>query len=164
MEEQLYKYLVLHHKLSIPNLGNFSVESVGATMEGDQLLPPSKKLHFEEGMGDVADKVFFAFLAEELGVDDVTAITSFHEYAGKLRDSLLVTNSVVIRGIGSFSKGEVGELLFVPEPSTFQVYKPISLDSAIKGQEEEVTAADYWWFYALLLLIIGIGAFIYYYI
>jgi hypothetical protein len=163
MEEQLYKYLVLHYKLSIPNLGNFSVESVGASVEGDQLLPPSKKLHFEEGMGDVADKVFFAFLAEELGVDDVTAITSFHEYAGKLRDSLQISNSVEIRGIGSFSKGEVGELLFVPEASTFQVYKPITLDQTLQAKEE-VHAADYWWFWALLLLIIGIGAFIYYYI
>jgi nucleoid DNA-binding protein len=179
MEQLLYKYLVLHQNLSIPQLGSFQVVQVPARLdtETENLYPPQPVIRFSESTNLTPNKSFYTFLAQELGMDELTVIKQFHDFCYELRKNITDKKEVVLNGWGKIWKGEDASLQFeqvadlsamlpVYHLSKDQVAAVIASEEYLSSEEtlEESNTQDYWWFYALLLLICGIGALIYYYV
>lgn len=179
MEQLLYKYLVLHQNLSIPQLGSFRVcqESARLDTDTENVYPPKPVILFSEATNLTPNKSFYAFLAQETGLDELSAIKQFHDYCYQLRKDIADKNEVILKGWGKMWTGEDTNLQFEQETDLsdmLPVYhlSPDQLAAVIASEENlyseetivESSIPDYWWFYALLLFICGIGALIYYYI
>lgn len=194
MHQYLYKYLVLHKKLCIPDLGYFLVQMVPAKIDvaNDLLFAPHPQIIFQAESSPAADKVFFDFLAKEMGVDLVVAIRQFHDFLYQLRNKLTSPEGAFISGIGLIRKEASGHVLFSAEKNlhewlptlqvddTISVLKkelPVSYDEdkeltaeefedirELLGQEDQADRSDNWWVYAIILLLIGVGALLFYYL
>lgn len=179
MEALLYKYLVLHQNLSIPQLGSFQVvqESARLDTETENLYPPHPVIRFSETTNPTPNKSFYTFLAQESGMDELTAIKLFHDFCYQLRKDIGDKSEVTLTGWGKFWKRadetlqfepttDLSDMLPVYHLSKDQVAAVIASEEYLSSQDtiEESIAQDYWWFYALILLICGIGALIYYYV
>jgi hypothetical protein len=177
MDQLLYKYLVLHKNLSIPQLGSFVIKNAQSHFDSATglLHAPRPMIFFTDGIIPMSEKLFFDFLSIEMGVDEVTAIKQFHDYAYQLRKDLLENRKVAIEGIGTLTKEEDESILFNPANDLSELFPPVqnatAMISATDGDESDMDDAsgvtaetDQWWIYAIILLIIGGGALLYYYI
>ena len=193
MNQYLHKYLVLNKKLSIPDIGNLVIESNGAQLDSVNALlyAPSPTILFKQDIAK-ADKFFFDFLAQEMGIDEVVAIRSFHDYLYKIKSTLNTPQGSIIPGIGRLKKEDNGYILFSPEKNLQELLPQVKLGATypiakketpfdydkehelsaqeeddireLMGQETEEEGADNWWIYALILLLIGVGALLFYYV
>jgi hypothetical protein len=176
MDQQLYKYLVLHKNLAIPQLGSFVVKNEPSHFDSTTglLHAPKPVIHFTDGTVPMSEKFFFDFLSSEMGIDEVSAIKQFHDYAYQLRKDLQENRVVAVGGIGTLAKGEDELVSFNPAHDISELLPPVQKAEAIPvtdtnvydGEEISDTeeGKDQWWVYALVLLIIGLGALLYYYI
>lgn len=196
MNQYLHKYLVLNQKLSIPDVGNLTIEPNGAQLDVNNglLFAPAPALRFKQKPTTAADKFFYDFLAQEMGVDEVVAIRSFHDYLYTLKSTLNTPQGTHIPGIGHLRKENNGYILFSPEKTLNELMPQVKLNPSYQlpkkeaaalpeeeeerelteqeeedirellGQESQEGKADYWWVYAIILLLIGIGALLFYYV
>jgi hypothetical protein len=177
MDQQLYKYLVLHKNLAIPQLGNFVVKTEPSNYDRTTglLHAPKPVIHFTDTSIPMSEKFFFNFLSAEMGIDEVTAIKQFHDFAYQLRKDLQENRTVAVGGIGTLTKGEDELVSFNPAHDLSELLPPVQKGEAIPATDtndaydsEEISdieeGKDQWWVYALVLLIIGLGALLYYYI
>ncbi|MES2332437.1 MAG: hypothetical protein V4539_22715 [Bacteroidota bacterium] len=172
MDQHLYKYLVLYKHLCIPQLGSFVIQPQSARYdEGTGLLHgPSSTMVFTDTQVTVSEKIFFDFLANEMGVDDLTAIKLFHDFSYQFRNDLQEKGSVELKEVGSLTKEE-DQIVFHPAHSVSELIPGVRLEkgmSLIEENEstEEIDTAenkDPWWMYAIVLVMLGIGALIFYY-
>ncbi len=179
------KFLALHHHLSLPGIGNFSVQEMPASIDiaNRSVEPPVSKISFS---GDKlpADKFFFHFLAQELNVDEVQAIRNFTDFTAQLQSDINDHKTIAFKNFGNLCKQSSGEIHF--EPKAMPEYLPViiservirkntthtvmvgedektSVEMHAALQEEEVAEVDRWWIPAIVLGLIGIAALIYYY-
>ncbi|MCK9402556.1 MAG: hypothetical protein M0Q26_04075 [Chitinophagaceae bacterium] len=167
MQDHLYKYLVLNSKLSIPQLGNIVMVTEPASVDHTtmQLLPPKSVFHFEEKKVVSANKSFFIFLAEEMGVEEVDASRFFLNFSGQLHQDIQEKPKVVLNGIGHFSKGVGGNIVFTQDTGAEELFPAITIEKEISEETEFIeNHKDYWWFYAIILFVMGLGAIFYYYV
>lgn len=193
MNQYLIKYLTLNKRLSIPDIGNLVIESKGATLDiiNGLLIAPTQVIQFKQDSA-TADKFFFDFLSNELEVEEVVAIRSFHDYLYKLKSTINTPQGAVIPGIGCFKKEDNSHILFSPEMNFLELMPQVKLDATypipkktvskdydkekeltfqeeenireLLGQESEGEESDNWWIYAIILLLIGVGALLFYYV
>jgi hypothetical protein len=174
MDQYLYKYLVLHKHLCIPQLGSFTVQKENARYDAHSglLHPPVETIVFSDGVVPVSEKLFFDFLANEMGVDDVTAIKQFHEFSYDFRTRFAENGSVELKGVGLLEKNGNGHAVFTPAHRFTDLLPSLNENGAIvvsqtdETVEEEITEEenkDNWWVYAIALLILGAGALLFYY-
>jgi hypothetical protein len=187
----IYKYFILHKKLSIPGIGLFSINYQPAKFNdaGNILYPPEQVIAFSKETA-LADKHFFAYLAKELHTEQVDAIKNFHDFAYQLHDNISKTEGAVLHGIGTLKKQPSGDYIFEAENNTKDYFTSLTLhenttstsNNVITHQhtndkdnfndvtfltpeeladEEEATKKDYWWILAIALGIIGIAAILY---
>src|SRR6478735_4370846 len=106
MDQHLYKYLVQHKHLNIPQVGSFLMQYQNARYEESTglLHAPKPVLVFTDGHLPASEKTFFDFLGKEMGVDDLTAIKLFHEFSYQFRNDLQEKGSVEIKGVGILSQ------------------------------------------------------------
>ncbi len=166
MHDLVSKYLILHKKLTIPQVGNFTVEVGTASMDQENglVLPPVTVVKFVQGAGETADKQFFRYLSEELVLDEVSAIRAFHDFSANLREAIQHHHTGILPGIGTVSAGEEGEFIFTQEAGLPHI--PTAIPIGIEMQEyiqEKIQKDEYWLFFAIILMILGIGALLYYY-
>ncbi len=171
MDQSLYKFLVLNGHLSIPQLGSFIIKQLPAHSDAASglLYPPKPVISFTQGEILMSEKLFFDFLSNELGIDEVTAIKQFHEFADHFRNELEEKKLVSLKGVGVVGKGEDGSMHFEPATNLSNLLPALQIDESILYAEadnelEQSSKHDYWWFYAIILLILGVGALVYYYI
>jgi hypothetical protein len=177
MDQQLYKYLVLHKNLAIPQLGSFVVTTQQSHFDSTTglLHAPKPVIHFTDTSIPMSEKFFFDFLSAEMGIDEVTAIKQFHDYAYQLRKDLQENRTVAVGGVGTLTKGEDELVVFNPAHNISELLPPIQKAEAIPATDTDEAydndetsdmeaGNDNWWVYALVLLIIGLGALLYYYI
>lgn len=195
MYQYLHKYLVLNHKLSIPDVGNLIIETNSAKLDAANgfLFAPSPTIQFKQEQTPPSDKIFFDFLSEEMGLDQVSAIKSFHDYLYKLKTSLGTPKGAVLPGIGMMRKEENGYILFTPEKNLLELMPQVKLEGGVEfakkevkvyhedderelseqeeedirellGQDSQLAGNDNWWVYAVILLMIGLGALLFYYV
>ena len=174
MDQHLYKYLVLHKHLCIPQLGSFTVQKESARYEEStgSLHPPVENIVFSDGVIPISEKLFFDFLAYETGVDEVTAIKQFHDFSYVFRSHLLEKGWVELKGVGRLEKNESGTITFDAAPRLTGLFPLLQEDGAAAVVPDEVTVEeeitdetrkDNWWIYAIVLLILGAGALLFYY-
>jgi hypothetical protein len=177
MDQQLYKYLVLHKNLAIPQLGSFVVTNEPSHFDSTtgMLHAPKPVIYFTDTTIPMSEKFFFDFLSAEMGIDEVTAIKQFHDYAYQLRKDLTEKKHVEVGGIGTLTKGEDELVSFNSTHDISALLPPVQKAEAIPVTDtndaydrEEISdieeGKDQWWVYALVLLMIGLGALLYYYI
>jgi hypothetical protein len=169
MDQSLYKFLVLNGHLSIPQLGSFNVVQEAAYIDSTSgfIFPPKPAINFTEGEFQMSEKLFFDFLSNEIGLDDVSAIKQFHEFAAQFRNELDEKKQASLKGVGVISKGVEGNLTFEPATDLSILLPALPLNesilSGVSGNNpDKSTEKDYWWFYAIILMILGIGALAYY--
>jgi len=176
MDQHLYKYLVLHNQLCIPQLGSFAIKSSNARYDDGSgfLHAPKPILYFTDESGSTSDKTFFDFLANEMGVDEVTAIKLFHDFSYRFRSDLVEKGSVELKGVGTLTKKEDDKIIFQPAHNLADLLPPVKHGEALPVaniENESVTEEetdteekkDKWWIYAIILLILGAVALLYYY-
>jgi hypothetical protein len=173
MDQHLYKYLVLHKHLNIPQLGNFVIQHQNARYEERTglLYAPKPVLVFADGHLPASEKTFFDFLGNEMGVDDLTAIKLFHDFSYQFRNDLKEKGSAELKGVGTLSQNGEDQITFHPASDLSELLpavKPGERGVVIGNNEiysEETDTAeskDQWWMYAIVLLMLGIGALIIY--
>ena len=170
MDQYLYKFLVVNGHLGIPQLGSFIIKQEPANLDTASgiLYPPKPVISFSETAIPVSEKLFFDFLSNEMGIDEVSAIQQFNEFASRFRNEFQENGSVILNGVGKLKRGEDGRIAFQPATDLSAFLSPLQMVEAVllaeTDTEQEETKPDYWWFYAIILLILGLGALVYYYI
>ncbi|NCI46182.1 hypothetical protein [Sediminibacterium soli] len=127
MQQYLQKFLILHRKLSIPQLGSFVIEDEPARVDAESglLFAPRPVIRFSEGDRPSSDKHFFRFLAEEMQIDELAAIREFHEFCYAFRSSIQSNSMASIQGIGRVVKREGDVLGFTPETNLLELLPPV---------------------------------------
>jgi hypothetical protein len=145
MHLYLHKYLVLNHRLSIPDVGNFVIESNTAKLDNANgfLFAPAPVIRFKQEQTPPSDKFLFDFISEELGVDQMTAIKQFHDYVYKIKTSLTTPQGAVIPGIGAMRKEENGYILFTPEKNLLELLPQVKVGETIEFAKKEVVKINY---------------------
>lgn len=179
MDQHLYKYLVLHKHLNIPQLGSFVMQQQNAQYEQRTglLHAPKPVLVFTDGHLPASEKTFFDFLGNEMGVDDLTAIKLFHDFSYQFRNDLHEKGSAEIKGVGTLSQNGENKIIFHPAHDLSDLLPSIKPGErgtgiVVTGEDTYVEEADtdteesrdQWWMYAIVLLMLGVGALILYYI
>ncbi|MEN9458155.1 MAG: hypothetical protein RL135_729 [Bacteroidota bacterium] len=139
MYQYLHKYLVLNHRLSIPDVGNFVIEPNSAKLDNANgfLFAPAPAIRFKQEQTPPSDKFLFDFISEELGVDQMTAIKQFHDYVYKIKTSLTTPQGAVIPGIGAMRKEENGYILFTPEKNLLDLLPQVKVGETIEFAKKE---------------------------
>lgn len=127
MQQYLQKFLILHRKLSIPQLGSFVIEDEPARLdvESGLLFAPRPVIRFSETDRPVSDKLFFRFLAEEMQVDELAAIREFHDFCYAFRSNLQSNQMASIQGIGRVVRRSDDVLGFSPETNLLEFLPPV---------------------------------------
>ncbi len=134
MQQHLHKFLVLYRKLSIPELGSFTIDNEPARADASNalLFPPRPVIHFGEESIPMSDKLFFEFLSEQMGIDEETAAKEFHDFSHKLTTDISEHNQALFHGVGRIIKGSDGNLFFTPESNLLELLPPIQLDEIFR--------------------------------
>lgn len=179
------KFLFLHHHVSLPGIGSFSIEKKPARINvTDRVIePPSSVIRFSNE-NSPAEKIFYNFLAHELNIDELQAVRTFTDFNIHLQSDIKQNKSVEFSGIGSLHADDE-TLTFVPEKLP-NYYPPIAAERVIRKnvshvikvgeeektseemqtvlQQEEIVHKDRWWIPAAILGAVGIVAIVVYYV
>lgn len=186
MFQLLYQYFVLNGHVSIPGVGNFTVEHIPARVDfiNRCIQAPSHLVKFKNETA-FADKRFYEFAAAEMKADEIDAIKQFHEFAYQLKSDVNTYKEVVLPEMGILKKDMLGSLIFEPIPvlhnyfptasiehseqelsyASNEVYEhdQIQVNEEISEEESAAVTKDYWWVYAIILGLAGIAAIVFYY-
>jgi hypothetical protein len=165
MDQLLYKYLSLHKKLSIPQVGSFELQTDASHFDEQTglLHGPVPRIVFRDGLIPSSEKDFYSFLATETVQEEFAVIKQFHDYAYTLRDTLQQQHWVQINGIGKLIRHTNGSHQFEPTHDLSEWMPSVVITSPVETVEEQ-EKKDLWWFYAIILAILGLGAMLYYYL
>jgi len=185
MYRALQKFLALYNHLSVPGIGNFSVETIPAHVDftNRSISSSHKKISFNNDKLP-PEKKFYNFIARELDIDEVQAIVKFTDFTDDLQHKLTLNNSIDLKGIGTLTKQSAQVLTFqsieIPEyfpPLTAERIIRKNTAHTVRVGEDEKTSdemigvlqqsktikKDRWWVAATILAVIGIAAIVYYY-
>jgi nucleoid DNA-binding protein len=115
MYDELYQLLILNKKLTIPGIGNFSMNRKPAEANFLEKLihPPAYSITLQKESG-APSKSFFFRLAELLNITDREAVVQFNDFAFDLKKKIVDGNEVVWDGIGTLSMNKSGNVKFLP--------------------------------------------------
>ena len=179
------KYFAQHHHLTLPGIGNFSVETKPARIDlaAHSITSAQKKIAFTKDR-QPPQKKFYDFLVDELNIDEVQAISVFTDFTSQLQNELNKKNNIYFKGIGTLTKQTSNVILFQPDeisgyfPELLAeriIRKNITHTVRVGEQEktsEEMQAAlnqpktikkERWWVAASILAGIGAAAIVFYY-
>ena len=193
MYQIFYKYFILNKKVSVPGIGNFSINTSAAKLDfvAGVLHAPLPKVVFSQAYTAI-DRNFFQYLSKELKIDEKQAVQEFQSFSFNIKANLDGNKPVELPGIGKLQKGyNDADVVFTEENNASPAFlNDIKLnaatdskanlvelyktgDSLIITEETEDDRLemiikekdeDYWWVYALILALMGVGALLYYYI
>lgn len=98
----------------VSGLGGFVCQTLSARVEGGYVIPPSKKISFNQGL-DTADGLLENHVAREEKVSYQIAHQNILAFSQKIKDTLQDEQEVVLNGLGSFKNNESKKLVFEPE-------------------------------------------------
>ncbi|MFP5040391.1 hypothetical protein [Parasediminibacterium sp. JCM 36343] len=189
----LYKYFLVNKKMSLPGLGDFSLQETPASLDFVKgvLRAPQAKISFSNKYSNNIDKNLFIYLGKEMKVEEWEVAKKFQEFTESLKQNIENHKAVELPGIGKLQKSYDSDIFFVPEGDATTTSSPdIKLNNTndsranlvelystgenlILTEETEDDKLemivrnkeeDYWWVYALILALMGVGALLYYYI
>lgn len=148
LQQHLHKFLVLYHKLDIPQVGSFTIDTEPSRFDAASglLFAPRPVIQFHETAKTAPDKLFFNFLVEEMATDEVSAIREFHEFCYQFREDLTQKEISVLPGVGRIVRRNEGQLIFTPESTLLELLPPVAWNDAIpsaqKKQNKPVAVQD----------------------
>lgn len=183
--QTLYKYLILNKKLALPGIGCFTVEQVPARLDfaNKKMYPPISVIRFS-GNKVQADRHFFAFVSDDLKINEVEAIQQFNNTILEIKKQMADNGTAVLPNIGSLRKEFADTYSFQPIASSDNYTPEVIAERVIRNEAhtvkvgeaertseemkeilaDETTKKSRWWIYALVLALLGIGGLVYYYL
>jgi len=181
----LYKYLILHRKLSLPGIGIFKIEQVPSRIDfvNKKLYPFSPVVRFTQG-ASLADKFFYRYIAASFSIDELEAIQRFNEFIFHLKEQFSLNGYVDFPGMGRLTRQFSNTYSFKPDSFVQSLYPDVHAERVIRKNEghtvkigeDEVHSQDLlqkdepkkkiaaWVIYAIVLTLLGAGAIAYYYL
>jgi len=182
MYAELYRFLILHKELPIPNIGTFSLIRQPARGDFPNRIidPPGYTFSFQPDVNS-SSKKFFGWLSDALLISDRDAIVRFNDFTYELKRKITNGETIDWKGVGTLSKDLAGEIKFIPITKDLIFEQPVKAEKLIREKaehmvrvgEEEKTSAEMeilltkpgekrstWWAYAIaigLLLIMFLG-------
>ena len=186
MYNEVNKFFALQHHLTLPGIGNFSVETSDAQIDFvDRSVASAKNKIIFSNNKLQPEKNFYDFLAKELNINEEQAIISFAIFTSEIKNELDANRSVYFKGIGTLAKENSRTILFQPE--ILPVFYPaITAEKIIRKnightilvgetektsdemqtvlQQTKTVKKERWWIAAAILAIIGIATIALYYL
>jgi hypothetical protein len=176
MYTDLYEYLILNKRLSVPGIGTFLLERKPAATDltHRQISPPAYTIRLDHSNQTPAKK-FFYWLAGKLNVHYHEAIVRFNGFAYDLKNQVSSGNKICWDNVGTLSKGMSGEVKFESALKEYHYDPPVSAARLTREKavhtlrvgEEEKTSEEmtewlhpeekqpsYWWASAVIAAII----------
>lgn len=181
----LYKYLIKHRKLSLPDIGVFKIEQVPSRVDfvNKKLYPYSPVIRFTQG-ASLADKYFYRFIAASFNIDELEAIQRFNEFIFHLKEQFSLNGYVDFPGMGRLTRQFSNTFTFKPDGFVQSLYPDVHAERIIRKNEghtvkigeDEVhshvllqkntakSKVATWVWYAIGLALLGCAAIAYYYL
>lgn len=185
MEGTFSKYLFLHHGLSLPEVGDFSIVRKTASLDfiNKQLHPPLQEIIFSPVASQEADERLYKFIASAENISEIDAIFLVSKRAKKIKYNLQQNNSAVLEGIGTLYKNESG-ISFHTEINNAPYFETIVAERVLRddaehtllvGEQEKNSSEmhellgheekpEKWWITALVLAVLAIAMIALYYL
>jgi hypothetical protein len=172
MLDYIYPFLLIHKKLQLAGIGTIQLERVSAAVDasGENIAAPYEKVSFSAGQV-TTDASFIAWVATVDRLDIETATSTTQTALQDLASSIHLQQSVVIAGVGSFTKEGAG-ISFKPHEPLYTPQDAIAIPAGLKWsfkkglfiKELPMSMMDtYWWVAAVLLAVAGTLAIVNYY-
>ena len=136
MYDELYRLFILNKELSIPGIGNFSLnrKPAEANFLDKVVYPPGYYVSFTKD-ASTPSKNFFYSLAELLNLSDRDAVVRFNDFAFDLRKKIAAGNEIIWEGIGTLSMSNSGNVLLIPNKTPI-FEEPVAAEKAIREHAE----------------------------
>src|ERR1044071_2341984 len=133
MYSDLYEYLVLNKRLSVPGIGTFLLERKPAVTDltHRQINSPAYTISLDHSNETPAKKLFY-WLADKLNIHYHEAIVRFNGFAYDLKNQVSSGNKISWDNIGTLSKGMSGEIRFEPALKDHRFDSPVSAARIIR--------------------------------
>jgi len=181
----LYKYLVLHKKLTLPGIGVFKIDQVPSRIDfvNKKLYPIVPTIRFTQSTS-LADKYFYGFIATGFNIDELEAIQRFNEFIFHLKEQFALNGYVDFPGMGRLTKQFSNTYNFKPDQFVQSLYPDLHAERVVRKNEghtvkigeDEVHSHDLlnktdekekipaWGWYSIILALLGAGVILYYYL
>ncbi len=133
MFQLLHKYVILHGKLSLPEVGVIVLERNPASIDtvNKTIINPSWQFRFlntrEKTHADV-----FAWLAKTMNISVTDAVVELTNFSFGIKNKLNNGEIINWKGIGVFKKGLGDEIKFEPEHLELDFVQPIVAEKVIR--------------------------------
>ncbi len=177
MYAELYQYLILHKKLSVPGIGTFLLERKPAQSDfvNRQMKSPVYTIILDHA-SVTPPKNFFGWIANAFDITEREAVIRFNDFAFDMKRQINNGDTIQWNSVGTLNKGLAGEIKLT-EATVLSPEAPVVAEKVIRekaehmvrvGEDErsstEMTAAlskietkrSYWWIPALIISILTI--------
>lgn len=133
MFQLLHKYVILHGKLSLPEVGVIVLERNSASIDtaNKTIINPSWQFRFlntrEKTQADV-----FAWLAKTMNISVTDAVVELTNFSFGIKNKLNNGEIINWKGIGVFKKSLGDEIKFEPEHLELDFVQPIVAEKVIR--------------------------------
>jgi hypothetical protein len=132
----LYKYLVIHKKLSLPGIGVFKIDQVPSRIDfvNKKLYPYSPVIRFTQSAA-LADKYFYRFIANGFKIDELEAIQRFNEFIFHLKEQFSLNGHVDFPGMGRLTRQFSNTYSFTPDNFVQSLYPDLHAERVVRKNE-----------------------------
>jgi hypothetical protein len=184
MVHLLYKYLIIHKQVVLPQLGVFFIAYKPAQHDlvSNVFHPPISDVKFVPEAGETDERLLY-FIASEKGIDKAEAASLLRQLADEIQKGLNAHRAVELPEMGLLRKSSSGALYFEPANVLTNYFPPAIVTALAQPKEEmlnqdnlvplkkeehvngkhKIPVKDPWWIYAIILGFIGVAAIFYYY-
>ncbi|HEV8284915.1 MAG TPA: hypothetical protein VGQ09_11435 [Chitinophagaceae bacterium] len=109
MYEILYRFLITHKQISLPEIGTIALQMQSAESEfvNHSFLPPKYYFKLEE-IKETPSQKLFPWLAANLNISEDEAVTQFNDFVSGLKTKLEQGEEIIWNGVGVLQKGLTG--------------------------------------------------------
>jgi nucleoid DNA-binding protein len=116
IQHHIKTLLYRHDCVIVSGLGGFICKLESARIENNYVIPPSKKLSFNQNLNS-GDGLLENHVAKYEKVSYQIAQHNILEFSQKIKSSLVNEDEVVLNGLGTFKYNDNSNLVFEPEAS-----------------------------------------------
>lgn len=178
MQDNLYEFLLLNRKLSLPGIGTISLCQNSAQLDftNKQIIAPSFYFRMES-RNDKPSKKLFDWLSASIGITEWDAIRSVNDFSVDLKKRLTENGEVSWEKVGIFRRDNNGDLKLHSQNILLQSEQPVTAEKVIRvkaehnilvGEQEKTSVQmeeyfaenkprkNYTWLIAIILSVLAI--------
>ena len=137
MQDNLYEFLIVHRKLSLPGIGVITLQQRSAQLDfsNKQLISPSHYFTFENG-NDNPSKKLFDWLSSSFGISEFQAVKSVNDFAFDLKKGIADAGEMKWENVGVFRRDVAGNIKLVPTEISLPGDRPVIAEKFIREKSE----------------------------